>query len=79
VRGRNAHGEYGYWRKPVFGKEWDFLATGERFDDRDIITDYLSDAPAEDRLIRISGIGEKIRTTRSPVELVGFYYLTRRR
>lgn len=75
VRGRDAHGEYGYWRKPVFGKEWDFVATGERFDDRDIITDYLSDAPAGRPLDKnFRGSVKKYGQPDLPVELVGFYY-----
>ncbi|HNX60926.1 MAG TPA: hypothetical protein PKK43_17630, partial [Spirochaetota bacterium] len=75
VRGRDTRGEYGYWRKPVFGKEWEFVVTGERFDDRDIINDYLADAPVGRQLDRnYRGTVKKYGQPDLPVELVGFYY-----
>lgn len=75
VQGRNADGVYGYWKKPVFGAEWTFMATGERFNDEEIITGYLSMAPQGPPLDkRYKGTLSRWCEDTLSVELVDFYY-----
>ncbi len=75
VQGRNSGGEFGYYRKTLFGDEWEFINTGERFDEKDVIKNYCSPAPYG-RTLDKTYIG-KISKYGQPdlaVELVGFYY-----
>jgi hypothetical protein len=75
VQGRNSRGEYGYWKKMLYGSRWGFVVTGEKFNDEDIIKNYLEKAhegksPDKDYAGTLSRSGE----TDLKAELLGFYY-----
>jgi hypothetical protein len=75
VQGRNSDGEYGYWKKAIFGNSWTFQRTDEQFDDSDIIKNYLSDAPRGITLDKTyKGVLKKRGAADLSVELVDFYY-----
>jgi hypothetical protein len=74
VQGRNAQGEYGYWWRPIFEKEWRFQFTGEQYNPKLVIA---PNRPHE--------LGRKLDKTYAgkltlagvpdlAVELVDFYY-----
>jgi hypothetical protein len=75
VQGRSRGGAYGYWMKPIAGKEWRFIETGERFPDSEII-DYDPGSPSCGKTRDGDYRGTLKRWWNDPlqVELVNFYY-----
>lgn len=75
VQGRDGRGNYGYWKKMIYDSRWDFVATGEKFSDSDIIKNYLDDAPQGETSDK--NYKGKLTMSGEPdlsVELIGFYY-----
>ena len=75
VQGRDSIGRYGYFRKMIFDKTWEFIETGEKFSDADIIKDYLAKAP-EGKILdkNYSGTVSKPGEADLKAELLDFYY-----
>lgn len=75
VQGRDSSGRYGYFRKMIFDKTWEFIGTGEKFNDEDIIRDYLGKAPEGKKLDKnYSGSVSKSGEADLKAELLDFYY-----
>ena len=75
IQGRDSAGRYGYWKKMIFDKKWDFIATGEKFSGNEIISKYMEEAPAGRVLDR--NYRGKLKKSGDPelsVELLNFYY-----
>ncbi len=75
VQGRDRDGNYGYWKKMIYESRWDFVITGEPFDEKDVIKNYLGKS-AEGKVLdkNYSGKVTKSGKDELPVELIGFYY-----
>lgn len=77
VQGRDQDSQYGYFFKPIFGSDWSFKVTGERFaDDARIahlggapVLGKLQDKTYSGKVEREPGVGRGL-----DVELVDFYY-----
>jgi len=75
VQGRDSSGRYGYFRKMIFDKTWDFIETGEKFSDSDMIKDYMGRAPEGRKLDKdYSGRVTKSGEADLRAELLDFYY-----
>lgn len=75
VQGRDSNGNYGHYFKPIFAKEWDFLITGEVFDDEEIIENYMQDRPEGKTLDKnYTGSLQLANFEKLKVELRDFYY-----
>ncbi len=75
VQGRDSKGNYGYWKKMVSGSRWEFVVTGEKFRESDIIKNYMSRA-AEGKTLDMNYTGKLMKSGEADlhVELLGFYY-----
>lgn len=75
VQGRDSRGRYGYWRKMLYAAAWEFMETGERFGDDEIIRDYPGRAPEGRTLDKnYSGKVSKCGEGELKAELLDFYY-----
>jgi len=75
VQGRDSSGRYGYWKKMIFDRSWEFVETGEKFSDNDIISDYLGKATEGRKLDKnYSGKVTKSGEADLKAELLNFYY-----